>query len=181
MAGLAARSATVIMAVLVGLVGNGIPPAVGSPTQFTASPPLPVAPVAGMDWYADPVNGWSISYPMGWQVDGSDPARVLIHDPENLAVVSVRVMPADLPLNAFAKMMLGSDVVKRRELISLPNGTPAIDFRAEIGTDKRSHQLYLESAGKAFEVKGEASVASWQDFSADFDTILMSFVPPAGQ
>lgn len=142
-----------------------------------------------MDRYADPVNGWSISYPFGWRVDGSNPAFVQIHDPQNLALVGVRVWPTDLPLNAVVDQMLASDqqyqqqngvtnVLKSRQLNVLPNGNPFVDVRVERGPGGRSHQIYIVKDGKAFGVNAETSVAAWDSFGADFDRILQSFAPP---
>ena len=166
MARWAARSAVVVATALVGVAGGAAPPALGWP-----------GPVR----YVDPVNGWSISYPNGWLVDGSNPANVAIRDPQNQALVGVQVTPTDLPLNAVANQAVANYVVKGRELISLPNGTPAVDIRAEIPPDKRSHQLYVVAGGKAFELNAEAAAAVWPSFSADFDAILKSFAPPASR
>lgn len=141
-----------------------------------------------MDVYADPVNGWSISYPVGWQVDGSDPATVRVRDPENQALVAVRVVPSDLPLNAAANQLLASQqqylaekgltwALVSRQLISFPNGTPAVDVRGDMLPGGRAHQIYLTDVGRAFGVSAETAAALWGKFSDDFDRILMSFVP----
>ncbi len=144
----------------------------------------------GMDRYTDPVNGWSIGYPVGWRVDGSDPAAVLIHDPENQALVSIRVMPTDLPLNAVANQMMAAQApalqqkqltwtVTGRQLITMPNGTPAVDIRGDLVPGGRSHQLYFVKGGRAFGIDAETYIPFWDKFSADFDRILLSFGLPA--
>lgn len=184
----AVRSTPVIATVLVGLFGYCVPQAVASPTPIT-SPSFPAAPVPGMDWYVDPVNGWSISYPRGWRVDGSNPAFVQIHDPQNQALIGIRVWPTDLPLNAVVDQMLATEqqlqqqsgvtnVVKSRQLNVLPNGNPFVDLRLERGPAGRSHQIYVVKAGEAFGVNAEASAAAWDGFRPDFDRILQSFAPP---
>jgi hypothetical protein len=184
----AARSAPVLVTVLLGAVGYCAPHAAGSPTPIT-SPSFPAAPVPGMDFYVDPVNGWSISYPFGWRVDGSNPSFVQIHDPANAALVGIRVWPTDLPLNAVVDQMLASErqlqqqsgvtnVVKSRQLNVLPNGNPFVDLRLERGPAGRSHQIYVVKGGRAFGVNAEASAASWGAFRPDFDRILQSFAPP---
>jgi hypothetical protein len=184
----AARSAPVI-ATLLCVIGFGAPPAVGSPRVVT-SPSFPAAPVPGMDRYLDPVNGWSISYPVGWRVDGSNPAFVQIRDPQNQALVGVRVWPTDLPLNAVVDQMLTSEeqyqgqsgvtnVVKGRQMAVLPNGTTFVDVRVEREPGGRSRQIYAVRGGKAFGVNAESSVALWNGFNADFDRILQSFALPA--
>ena len=143
-----------------------------------------------MDRYADPVNGWSISYPMGWRVDGADPAFVQIRDPENQALVAVRVAPTDLPLNAVANQMLATHAQylqekgltwapSSRQLISFPNGTPAVDVRGDILPGGRSQQFYFLKGGRVFAVNAETAIALWAKFNADFSRILMSFAPPA--
>ena len=143
-----------------------------------------------MDRYVDPVNGWSISYPAGWRVDGSNPAFVQIHDPQNQALVGIRVWSTDLPLNAVVDEMLASDqeyqaqngvtnVVKGRQLGVLPNGNPYVDVRVAREPGGRSLQFYLVKGGKAFGINAETSVAAWDGFSADFGRILESFAPPA--
>lgn len=168
-----ARSASVIATVLVGVGGYGAPHAVGSP---------------GMDRYLDPANGWSISYPVGWRVDGSNPSFVQIHDPQNQALVGVRVWPTNLPLNAFVDQQLASDqehqsgvtnVVKGRQLGVLPNGNPYVQVGVAREPGGRSLQIYMLKGGKAFGVNAEASAAAWDGFNADFETIVLSFAPPA--
>jgi len=184
----------VIASVLVGVAGYCAPQAAGSPTPVITSPvfpapSFPAAPVPGMDFYVDPVNGWSISYPVGWRVDGSNPSFVQIHDPANQALVGVRVWPTDLPLNGVVNEMLAADqqlqsqngvtnVVKGRQLNVLPNGNPFVDVRVERQPGGRSHQIYAVKGGKAFGVNAEASAALWDSFNADFDRILQSFAPP---
>lgn len=143
-----------------------------------------------MDQYVDPVNGWSISYPLGWQVDGSDPAFVKIHDPAKQALVGIGVGPTDLPLNAAVDQMLvlaeqsqrqGGPTWKlsSRQLTALPDGTPAVDVRVELVPGGRSHQLYVVEEGRIFGVDAETYLTVWDTFSADFDRILQSFNPPA--
>lgn len=143
-----------------------------------------------MDRFVDPVNGWSISYPVGWRIDGSDPAVTQIRDPENQAQVGIRVVPTDLPLNAVVNQMLASQeqslqekgltwTVSGRQLISLPNGTAAVDVRGDLLPGGRSHQLYAVRGGKAFVVNAETYIPFWDKFSADFDRILQSFALPA--
>ncbi len=183
-----ARAAGVFATVLFGAVGYCAPHAAGAPV--ITAPSIPTAPVPGMDWYADPVNGWSISYPVGWRVDGSNPAFVQIRDPQNQALVGIRVWPTDLPLNALVNQMLTSEeqfqsqsevtsVVKSRQLIVLPNGTSAVDIRLEREPGGRSRQLYVVKGGNAFGVNAETSAAAWFSFSADFDRMVQSFAPPA--
>ena len=153
------------------------------------APSFPAAPIPGMDRYVDPVNGWSISYPAGWRVDGSNPAFVQIRDPQSQALVAIRVWPTDLPLNAVATQMLASDeqlqsqsgvtnVLRDRQLSALPNGNAFVDVRVDREPGGRSHQIYLVKGDKAFGVNAESSVALWDSFSADFDRILQSFAPP---
>ena len=143
-----------------------------------------------MDRYVDPVNGWSIGYPLGWRVDGSDPAFVQIHDPGNRALVGVHVAPTDLPLNAAVNQMLAFEeqsqrqsgltwVLSSRQLTSLPDGTPAIDVRVELVPGGMSHKLYVVKGGRVFGVNAETYLTLWDTFSADFDRILQSFTPPA--
>lgn len=140
--------------------------------------------------YVDAANGWSISYPDGWQVDPADPAFVQIHDPEGGALVGVHVQPVDLPLNAVVDRMLAFEeqyhrksglemTVSSRNPVSLPDGTPAEDVVVDIAPGGRSHELYAVKAGKAYEVDAETYVASWDKFNADFDQILQSFRPPS--
>lgn len=154
------------------------------------SPAFPAAPVPGMDRYLDPANGWSISYPVGWRVDGSNPAFVQIRDPQNQALVGIRVWPTDLPLNAVVDQMLTSEeqyqgqggvtnVLKGRQMSVLPNGTSFVDVRVEREPGGRSHQIYTLKGGTAFGVNAETSVALWDSFNADFDRILQSFALPA--
>lgn len=184
----ATRSAPVIATVLF-VTGFGAPPAVASPPVVT-SPSFPTAPVPGMDRYLDPVNGWSISYPVGWRVDGSNPAFVQIRDPQNQALVGIRVWPTDLPLNAVVDQMLTSEeqyqgqggmtnVVKGRQMGVLPNGTSFVDVRVEREPGGRSRQIYAMRGEKAFGVNAETTVALWDSFNPDFDRILRSFALPA--
>lgn len=153
----------------------------------TLAPPAAAAP---MDRYVDPVNGWSISYPAGWRIDGSDPAVTQIRDPENQALVGIRVASTNLPLNAIADQILDSQAqylqekgqtwaLSSRQLISFPNGTPAVDVRGDLVPGGRSHQLFLLKGGRAFAVNAETSTALWGKFNADFDGILLSFTLPA--
>jgi len=183
----AVRSAVVVATLLLGGVAGCATQAVAGPVSPAS--PLPASPVPGMDRYADPANGWSISYPVGWRVDGADPALVQIHDPENQARVAVRVAPTDLPLNAVANQILAAQeqyLLEKgltwsqtsRQLISFPNGTPAVDVRGDILPGSRSHQLYFTKGGKAFVVNAETGTAVWDMFSADFSRILLSFAPP---
>lgn len=143
-----------------------------------------------MDRYVDPVNGWSISYPVGWQVDGADPAVVRFRDPENQALVGVRVSPTDLPLNASVDQILASGeqyfqgnqltwALTGRQLITLPNGTAAVDVRGDLLPGGRSHQLYVLRAGRVFAVNAETYITFWDKFRGDFDRILQSFAAPA--
>ncbi len=143
-----------------------------------------------MQRYVDPVNGWSISYPVGWRVNGSDPAFVQIQDPQNQALVGVRVWSTDLPLNAVVDQMLESEdqyqqqsgvtsLLKSRQLNVLPNGTSVVDVRVEREPGGRSRQIYVVKGGKAFGINAETSDASWVSFSADFDRTLQSFATPA--
>lgn len=182
------RSGAVFATVLICGATICAPQAVALP--FAASPPLPAAPGPGMDLYADPVKGWSISYPVGWQPDTADPALVRIRDPENQALVAIRVAPSDLPLNAAANQLLASQAqelgekgltwaLASRYLITFPNGTPAVEVRGDILPGGRAHQLYLTKGGKVFGVSAETAAALWGKFSADFEQILMSFAPPA--
>ena len=188
MAAWVARTAPVIATVLL-VVGFGAPQAVGSPPVMT-SPSFPAAPAPGMDRYLDPVNGWSISYPVGWRVDGSNPAFVQISDPLNQALVGIRVWPTDLALNAIVDQMLTSEeqyqgqsgvtnVVKGRQMGVLPNGTSFVDVRVEREPGGRSRQIYSVRGGEAFGVNAETSAALWDGFNADFDRILQSFALPA--
>jgi hypothetical protein len=114
-----------------------------------------------MDRYVDPVNGWSISYPVGWRVDGSNPAFVQIRDPQDQALVGIRVWPTDLPLNAVVDQMLTSEeqyqgqsgvtnVIKGRQMGVLPNGTSFVDVRVERQPGGRSRQIYALRGGEAF-------------------------------
>lgn len=187
-----ARSAAVVVMIgvaMVGVVGYCAPQAMGSPAPVLNSPSIPAAPAPGMDWYADPVNGWSISYPFGWRVDPSNPAFVQIRAPRDQALVGIRVWTTDLPLNAVADQTLASDeelqrqsgvtnVVESRQLSVLPNGNPYVDVRVAREPSGRSHQIYVVKGGKAFGVNAETSVAAWDAFSGDFDRILLSFAPP---
>ena len=143
-----------------------------------------------MDRYLDPVSGWSISYPAGWRVDGSNPAFVQIRDPQNQALVGIRVWPTDLPLNALVDQMLTSEeqyqgqggmtnVVKGRQMGVLPNGTSFVDVRVEREPGGRSRQIYAMRGETAFGVNAETTVALWDSFNADFDRILRSFALPA--
>lgn len=179
--------AVVVATVFLGAVGAAAPEASAAP--FPTSPPIPAAPVAGMDFYADPVNGWSISYPVGWRVDGSNPALVQIRDPQNQALVRVQVIPTDAPLNGVVDQMLASQEQylhnsgltwkqSSRQLITLPNGTAAVDVRGELLPGGRSHQLYFIRSGKAFAVNAETTAALWDAFGGDFDRMLLSFTLP---
>jgi hypothetical protein len=188
MARWAAGSAAILATILVGGVANCPTQAFGAP--ITTHPALPAAPAPGMDRYVDPVNGWSISYPFGWRVDGSDPASVKIRDPANQALVGIHVAPTDLPLNLAVNEMLASEaqtysqngltwVLSSRQLISLPDGTTAVDIRGDLAPGGRSHQLYILRAGRLFAVNAETYLPFWDTFSADFGRILQSFTPPA--
>jgi hypothetical protein len=190
MAWWAAGSAAVLATALLGGVANCETQAAASPTPVMTYPSLPAAPSPGMDRYVDPVNGWSIGYPFGWRVDGSDPSFVQIHDPANQALVGIHVAPTDLPINAAVDQMLalGEEshrqsgltwVVASRQLTSLPNGTPAIDVGVKIVPGGRSQQLYVVEGGKIFGVNAETYLPFWDTFSGDFDRILQSFTPPA--
>ena len=154
-----------------------------------AAPQATAAPPPGMVRYTDPVNGWSISYPGGWLLNGADPALVQIRDPENQALVSIRVTSTDVPLNAVADQILASQeqyllekgltwVRTGRQLITLPNGTTAVDIRGDILPGGRSHQLYVIRSGKAYALNAETNIDLWGKFSGDFDQILLSFAPP---
>jgi hypothetical protein len=187
MTNFAFRSAAVLAAVFVGAAANCAPQAAATPVL--TSPSLPAAPVPGMVRYADPVNGWSISYPGGWLLNAADPALVQIRDPENQALVSIRVTSTDLPLNAVADQILASQeqfllekgltwVRTARQLIALPNGTAAVDVRGDILPDGKSHQLYIVRRGKAFAINAETNATLWDKFSGDFDRILQSFAAP---
>lgn len=149
--------------------------------QATAAP--------AMIQYADPVNGWSISYPGGWVLNGADPALVQIRDPENQALVSIRVTTTDVPLNAVADQIMAAQeqyllekgltwVRTSRQLIAYPNGTSAVDVRGDILPGGKSHQVYIVRSGKAFALNAETSAELWDKFSGDFDRILLSFAPP---
>jgi hypothetical protein len=142
-----------------------------------------------MDRYVDPVNGWSISYPVGWRVDGSNPAFVQIRDPQDQALVGIRVWPTDLPLNAVVDQMLTSEeqyqgqsgvtnVIKGRQMGVLPNGTSFVDVRVERQPGGRSRQIYALRGGEAFGVNAETSVALWDSFNPDFNGMLQSFALP---
>lgn len=185
-----AGSAAVVAAVLLGGLAGCETQAAVSPTPVMTYPSLPAAPSPGMDRYVDPVNGWSISYPLGWQVDGSDPASVKIRDPAKQALVGIGVGPTDLPLNAAVDQMLavaeqsqrqGGPTWKlsSRQLTALPDGTPAVDVRVELVPGGRSRQLYVVEEGRIFGVNAETYLTVWDTFSADFDRILQSFKPPA--
>lgn len=178
----------VLAAVLLCGAANGAPPAGAAP--LLAAPSIPAAPTPGMDRYLDPANGWSISYPPGWRVEGGDPALVQIRDPENQALVAVRVAATELPLNAAASQILAAQeqyltdngrtwAQTSRQLISYPNGTTAVDIRGDILPGGRSHQLYFLRGGRAFVVNAETTVELWDKFSADFARILLSFALPA--
>lgn len=180
-------SAVVLATVLLG--GSGLGSGAWAP-HATAAPFIPAAPIPGMDRYVDPANGWSISYPVGWRVDGADPALVQIRDPENQALVRIQVMPTGSSLNAAADQILASQeqylkasgltwALSSRQLISLPNGTAAVDVKGDLLPGGRSHQLYLIKAGRVFAVNAETSAALWDKFSGDFDRIMASFALPA--
>lgn len=186
-------SAVALATVLLGGVGICAPHATAAPfitAPFITAPGAPAAPIPGMDRYVDPANGWSISYPTGWRVDGADPALVQIRDPENQALVRIQVMPTGVSLNAAADQMLASQeqyltasgltwALSSRQLISLPNGTAAVDVKGDLLPGGRSHQLYLIKAGRVFAVNAETSAALWDKFNGDFDRIMASFALPA--
>lgn len=168
--------------------GTWAPHATAAP--FITAPGAPAAPIPGMDRYVDPANGWSISYPVGWRIDGADPALVQIRDPENQALVRIQVMPTGVSLNAAADQMLASQeqylkasgltwAPSSRQLISLPNGTAAVDVKGDLLPGGRSHQLYLIKGGRVFAVNAETSAALWDKFNGDFDRIMASFALPA--
>ena len=155
---------------------------------WACAPQATAAP--GMDRFVDPANGWSISYPVGWRLDGSDPAVFQFHDPENQALVGVRVMPTDLPLNASVDQMLASYAqrlqekqltwaVSSRQLTSLPNGTTAVSVRGDLVPGGRSRQLYVVKGGKVFGVNAETYLPFWDKFAGNFEQMVESFRPPA--
>ncbi len=171
----AVRSVAVLASALLWAVANCAPGASAAP---------------GMDTYVDPVNGWSISYPVGWRVDGADPAVVRIHDPGNQAQVGIRVAPTGLRLNAAVDQILASQeqylrerqltwALTSRQLITLPNGTAAVEVRGDLLPGGRSRQLYFARRDRAFGVNAETYIPFWDKFSADFDRILQSFAAPA--
>ena len=183
----AVRSAAVLAAVLLCGPANCAAQAVAAPAA--PRPSFPATPNPGMDRYVDPVNGWSISYPVGWRVDGADPAVVQIRDPESQALVAIRVAPTDLPLNAAANQILAAreqDLLEQgltwaptsRQLISFPNGTTAVDVRGDILPGGRSHQLFFIRGGRVFVANAETNAALWDRYSPDFAGILLSFTPP---
>lgn len=183
----ALHSARVCVALLLAGIGNFAPPVSAAPLTFATAP---AAPVTGMIRYVDAVNGWSIDYPAGWRVDAADPAFIQIHDPQDGALVGIHVQPTDLPLNVVVDQMLAYEeqfqrqdgltwALSSRQQISLSDGTQAVDVVVEIMPGGRSHQLYAVKGGKAFEVNAETYVTSWDKYSADFDRMLQSFLPPA--
>ena len=190
-------SAVALATVLLGGVGiwsgTWAPHATAAPfitAPFLTAPGVPAAPIPGMVRYVDPANGWSISYPTGWRVDGADPALVQIRDPENQALVRIQVMPTGVSLNAAADQMLASQeeylkqsgltwALSSRQLISLPNGTAAVDVKGDLLPGGRSHQLYTIKGGRVFAVNAETSAALWGKFNGDFDRIMASFALPA--
>lgn len=172
-------SAAVVMAVLLG----------GGATNAPPSGAAPVAPQADIR-YVDPVNGWSIDHPAGWQVDPSNPAFVEMYDPAKQVLVGVHVAPTALPLDAVVDSSMTHEEqydrkqgltfsVTSRQPTTLLDGTPAIDAMVEISPGGRAHQLFAVKNGKAFLVDAETYVTSWDRFSADFDRMLHSFTPPA--
>lgn len=132
---------------------------------------------------------WSISYPAGWTVDGSNPALVRIRFADRNALCSINSGPLDRfnSVDEFTDFMLANDArffkdkgqtftVLGRRRITLPKRIVGNDVLAEIGPGGRSRRIHVLADGRGFAIDCESYTKNWSDLEADYQRIIASFI-----
>ncbi|HKA44350.1 MAG TPA: hypothetical protein VKF40_20365 [Burkholderiales bacterium] len=141
-----------------------------------------------MNKYVNTSWRWSISYPAGWTVDGTDPDLVRIRSAAENALCSINSGPVDRfgTVDDFTDFMLASDgsffkdrgqrfAVVARKRINLPNGIVGNDVLAEIGPGGTSRRVHVLADGRGFALDCEAYTKDWSRLEAAYQQVIASF------
>jgi hypothetical protein len=148
--------------------------------------------------YVNPTHGWSVSYPVGWQLDSTDPDQVMIKTPPSLpgGLVGIHALPsawvheslediADNVLREWGRALQASGQTYRtisRRRVTLTNNVATFEIvnAIGIGTVGRSRKVIFAWDDRAFLIDAEAAESSWSALGPQFEQIVNSFTIRTG-
>lgn len=138
--------------------------------------------------YTNPVYRWSISYPVGWTMDSSDPSYVRIRSVAENALCGIHSRVTDQfktvdeltdSLHAHNERYFRDRgqvfVILARRRITLPNDIVGNDVLTEIGPGGKSRRIYVLADGRGFTIDCETYAKNWERLEPLYDRIIGSF------